>query len=286
VIRQFGLSSVESLGLNGLAADIANTPDGGVATAHLLSSRETDVIGFAPVPSLHWAVLVAEDQATFTADVSDLSRTQFFNAFVLALIIGGLVILVGRAFDTTERESLSDPLTGLANRRFLQEILLRELRRGQRSNQPAALIIVDIDHFKAVNDTYGHNAGDEMLEQIAGIMLSSVRATDFVVRYGGEEFVILLPETRLADAQQVAEKLRKTIGETVMESTSKPGTTLKCTVSAGVSMYPTDAASGEMLILKADKALYFAKQHGRNRVVTVAEAEAPLSDAPVASIQG
>jgi diguanylate cyclase (GGDEF)-like protein len=229
--------------------------------------------------------MVAEDRAIFTADVSDLSRTQFFNAFVLALIIGGLVIFVGRAFDTTERESLSDPLTGLANRRFLQEILLRELRRAQRSNQPFALMIVDIDHFKVVNDTYGHNAGDEMLEQLAGIMLSSVRATDFVVRYGGEEFVILLPETRLADAQQVAEKLRKTIGESVMESTAKPGVILTCTVSAGVSMYPVDAASGEGLILKADKALYFAKQHGRNRVVTVAEAETPSPDVPVAAIK-
>jgi diguanylate cyclase (GGDEF)-like protein len=283
VTKQYGLGSVQSLGLNGLAADIANTPGGGVATAPLLGSKETDVIAFAPVASQHWTVLVAEDQAIFTADVSDLSRTQFFNAFVLALIIGGLVILVGRAFDTTERESLSDPLTGLANRRFLQEILLRELRRAQRSNQPVALMIVDIDHFKAVNDTFGHNAGDEMLEQVAGVMLSSVRATDFVVRYGGEEFVILLPETRLADAQQVAEKLRNTIGETVMESTSKPGLALRCTVSAGVAMYPVDAASGEMLILKADKALYFAKQHGRNRVVTVSEAE-PHPDLSVAAI--
>jgi len=283
VTKQFGLDRVQSLGLNGLAAEIANATGGGVASAPLLSSHETDVIGFAPVPSQHWVVMVAEDPAIFTADVSDLSRTQFFNAFVLALIISGLVIFVGRAFDTTERESLSDPLTGLANRRFLQEILLRELRRAQRSNQPVALMIVDIDHFKAVNDTYGHNAGDEMLEQLAGIMISSVRATDFVVRYGGEEFVILLPETRLVDALKVAEKLRKTIGETVMESTAKPGVTLTCTVSAGVSTYPLDAASAEGLILKADRALYFAKQNGRNRVVTVAEVDAP--PAAVASIK-
>jgi len=115
---------------------VANATGGGVASAPLLSSHETDVIGFAPVPSQHWVVMVAEDPAIFTADVSDLSRTQFFNAFVLALIIGGLVIFVGRAFDTTERESLSDPLTGLANRRFLQEILLRELP-ARPAGQPA-----------------------------------------------------------------------------------------------------------------------------------------------------
>jgi diguanylate cyclase (GGDEF)-like protein len=282
VTKQFGLGSVQSLGLNSLASQIANTGGAGVATASLLSPQETDVIGFAPVTRQHWSVMVAENQAIFTSGVSDLSRTQFFNAFILALIISGLVIFVGRAFDTTERESLSDPLTGLANRRFLQEILLRELRRAQRSNQPIALMIVDIDHFKSINDTYGHNAGDEMLEQLAGIMITSVRATDFVVRYGGEEFVILLPETRLADAHQVAEKLRKTIGETVMESTAKPGVTLKCTVSIGVSMYPLDATSGEGMILMADRALYYAKQHGRNQVVTVADADGPHADGPQA----
>jgi two-component system cell cycle response regulator len=145
--------------------------------------------------------------------------------------------------------------------------------------------VADIDHFKGVNDTYGHNVGDEVLEQVAGIMLTSVRATDFVVRYGGEEFVILLPETRVADAQQVADKLRKTIGDTIMESTTRPGITLKVSVSAGVAAYPVDGGSGEELILKADKALYYAKQHGRNRVVTVTEAESPDRESPLASIQ-
>jgi diguanylate cyclase (GGDEF)-like protein len=283
VRQQYLLDSVTSLGLDDLANQVAGTQNSGFATANLLSSKETDVIGYAPVSGQGWTVMVAEDQSVFTADVNSLSRTQFINAFVLALIIGGLVIFVGRLFESTERESLSDPLTGLANRRFLQEILLRELRRAQRSNQPVSLIVADIDHFKGVNDTYGHNVGDEVLEQVAGIMLTSVRATDFVVRYGGEEFVILLPETRIADAQQVADKLRKTIGDTIMESSSRPGITLKVSVSAGVSAYPVDGGSGEELILKADKALYYAKQHGRNRVVTVTEAEAPDRE-PLASI--
>jgi len=285
VKSQYRLENVSSMGLDDLANQVAGAQTSGFATAKLLSPRETDVIGFAPVSGQGWTVLVAEDQSVFTADVNSLSRTQFINAFVLALIIGGLVIFVGRLFESTERESLSDPLTGLANRRFLQEILLRELRRAQRSNQPVSLIVADIDHFKGVNDTYGHNVGDEVLEQVAGIMLSGVRATDFVVRYGGEEFVILLPETRLVDAQQVADKLRKTISDTIMESTSRPGITLKVSLSAGVSSFPVDGGSGEELILKADKALYFAKQHGRNRVVTVTEAEAPGTEPPVASIQ-
>jgi diguanylate cyclase (GGDEF)-like protein len=285
VKTQYRLENVSSMGLDDLANQVAGTQTSGFATAKLLSPRETDVIGFAPVSGQGWTVLVAEDQSVFTADVTSLSRTQFINASVLALIIGGLVIFVGRLFESTEKESLSDPLTGLANRRFLQEILLRELRRAQRSNQPVSLIVADIDHFKGVNDTYGHNVGDEVLEQVAGTMLTGVRATDFVVRYGGEEFVILLPETRIVDAQQVADKLRKTISDTIMESTSRPGITLKVSLSAGVSSFPVDGGSGEELILKADKALYFAKQHGRNRVVTVTEAEAPGAEPPVASIQ-
>ncbi|HEV3232394.1 MAG TPA: sensor domain-containing diguanylate cyclase [Candidatus Dormibacteraeota bacterium] len=278
VKQQFVIDRVDSLNLDNLAASVAGTTQAGFAEAPLLSPQETDVIGYSPVPQQRWTVMVSEDSALFTKDIHDLSNSQFFSTVILALIIGGMVIFAGRMFESTERESLSDPLTGLANRRFFQEILLRELRRAQRANQPVALLIADIDHFKGVNDTYGHGVGDEVLEQVAGIMLSSVRATDFVIRYGGEEFIVLLPETRLADATAVAEKLRRTIGDTILESTSRPGITLKCTVSVGVAAYPSDGATGEQMILKADKALYFAKQNGRNRIATTADLESPPPD--------
>ncbi|MFN2466284.1 MAG: sensor domain-containing diguanylate cyclase [Candidatus Dormibacteria bacterium] len=274
VKRQFSLDKVESLHLDDLADKVSGANDAGFATTHLLASTENDVIGYSPIQRQRWTVLVVEDQAVFTAAVNDLTRNQFFNTLILALIIGSLVILAGRMFENTERESLSDPLTGLANRRFFQEILLRELRRAQRGNQPLSLIIADIDHFKGVNDTYGHNIGDEVLEQVGSIMLASVRATDFVIRYGGEEFVVLMPETRSADAVQVANKLRKTIGDTILESTSRPGMTLKVTISGGVSSFPGDGQTGEQLILRADRALYWAKEHGRNRIATMADIEA------------
>jgi diguanylate cyclase (GGDEF)-like protein len=274
VKRQLLLDSVTSLGLNNLADQVVGTRNSGFATAHLLGGNETDVIGFAPVSAQGWTVLVAEAQSAFAADVSDLARTQSINALVLALIIGGLVIFVGRLFESTERELLSDPLTGLANRRFLQDILLRELRRAHRTKLPVSLVFADIDHFKRVNDTYGHKVGDEVLQQLAAIMLASVRATDVVVRYGGEEYIILLPETERGDAQQVAEKLRQSIAATTLTSTSRAGVQLDLTVSAGVAAYPSDCESGEELILKGDRALYFAKQHGRNRVATVTDAEA------------
>jgi diguanylate cyclase (GGDEF)-like protein len=271
VRKQFNLDHVPSLKLDDLADKVSGgTGDAGFTTAHLLSSHENDVVGYSSVTRQRWTVMVVEDQAVFTAEVNDLSRNQFFNTLILALIIGSLVILAGRMFENTERESLSDPLTGLANRRFFQEILLREMRRAQRSNQPLALIIADIDYFKGVNDTYGHNVGDEVLAQLGGIMLSSVRATDFVIRYGGEEFVVLMPETRAPDAVQVANKLRTTIGDTILESTSRPGMTLKVTISGGVAAFPADGQTGEQLILRADRALYWAKEHGRNQIATMA----------------
>jgi diguanylate cyclase (GGDEF)-like protein len=271
VKQQYLLDKVDSLELDNLSNYVAGATGTGFTQAHLLSSKETDVIGWAPVGHQRWTVMVSEDQAIFTAGVRDLTRGQFFNEAILAVIIGGLVIFASRIFEGTERQSLSDPLTGLANRRFFQEIFLREMRRSQRSNQPVAMVLVDIDFFKGVNDTYGHNVGDEVLEQLAGIMLANVRATDFVVRYGGEEFIVLLPETRLADALQVAEKLRKTIGDTILESTSREGITLKVTVSAGVAAFPIDGRNGEEVILKADRALYHAKQSGRNRVVAASD---------------
>lgn len=271
VRKQFNLDRVQSLKLDDLADKVSGgTGDAGFTTAHLLSSHENDVVGYSSVTRQRWTVMVVEDQAVFTAEVNDLSRNQFFNTLILALIIGSLVILAGRMFENTERESLSDPLTGLANRRFFQEILLREMRRAQRSNQPLALIIADIDYFKGVNDTYGHNVGDEVLAQIGSIMLSSVRATDFVIRYGGEEFVVLMPETRAPDAVQVANKLRSTIGDSILESTSRPGMTLKVTISGGVAAFPADGQTGEQLILRADRALYWAKEHGRNQIATMA----------------
>jgi diguanylate cyclase (GGDEF)-like protein len=284
VKQEYLLDRVDSLNLDSVGNQVAGATVSGFAQGHLLGPKETDVLGWSPVGHQRWTAIVGEDQAVFTAEVRSLSFSQLIYTLILALIIGGLVIFAGRMFETTERESLSDPLTGLANRRFFQEILLRELRRSQRSNQPVSLVLVDIDYFKGVNDTYGHHVGDEVLEQISGIMLQSVRATDFVIRYGGEEFIILLPETRTADAAQVADKLRKTIGDTILESTSRPGMTLKVTVSAGVAAFPTDGPNGEAVILKADKALYNAKQGGRDKVVIAADLDDGAAD--VQSIAG
>jgi|ERR1035437_603308 diguanylate cyclase (GGDEF)-like protein len=209
----------------------------------------------------------------FSQSSGNSSKLLFINSVVLIFIFGMLLGVGSRMFEGKEKESLSDPLTGLANRRFFQDTLLKELRRAQRYEKQLSIIMCDIDHFKSINDTYGHNVGDEVLVSIADLMLGSVRATDFVVRYGGEEFVVLLPESTIKEGVSVAEKIRKTVESAGVVSRSRLGLRLKTTLSAGVAAYPFDGETGDGLIMKADKGLYLAKNRGRNRVCTVSEVQ-------------
>lgn len=163
--------------------------------------------------------------------------------------------------------SQTDPLTRLCNRRSLTEMLENELSRCNRNIVPCSLIMCDIDHFKRVNDEYGHQAGDEVLVAVAELLREHLRPYDLAARYGGEEFCLVLPETNLTHAAEVAERIRKRI-----EGCKFTGNLarLKLTVSLGVA-----SASGRSeqpeddLIRRADEALYLAKNNGRNRVETV-----------------
>jgi diguanylate cyclase (GGDEF)-like protein len=155
-------------------------------------------------------------------------------------------------------------LTGLFNRRYLEEILEREIRRALRSDQSVGLMMLDLDHFKKFNDTYGHDAGDAVLRETAAFLKRSVRAEDIVCRFGGEEFVVILP---LADAQITqarAERIRSKVHElTVLHEGKSVGSV---TVSAGVAALPSHAQSSKALLEAADAALYRAKREGRDRV--------------------
>jgi len=153
--------------------------------------------------------------------------------------------------------SVTDELTGLANRRLLEARLQEETARSQRTGRPFVLLMIDLDHFKRVNDRYGHQKGDEVLRECAAALRGNVRKTDFVGRYGGEEFCVLLPETPLAGARVAAEKLRqaaKALPEPVP------------TVSIGVACWQPRNTADE-IIERADQALYEAKKAGRDRVV-------------------
>ncbi|WP_243318506.1 diguanylate cyclase [Geothrix paludis] len=161
--------------------------------------------------------------------------------------------------------SVTDALTGLANRRLLYSRLEEEVRRARRTKVPLSVVMIDIDHFKNVNDTYGHAMGDLVLRNIGALLNASIRATDLAARYGGEELTLVLPYTDGAAALQVAEGLRLKIAD---QAHTLGGTTLQKTVSLGVSSRSGQAEmpGAEELLKLADEALYRAKQGGRNRV--------------------
>jgi len=163
-------------------------------------------------------------------------------------------------FEEVEHRARTDFLTGLPNHRFFQATLTVELGRAQRHNHPLSLLIIDLDFLKEVNDRFGHPSGDLVIRTIAETIRSTCREIDFAARYGGEEFTVILPETPLAGAIQVADRIRERIAA---EQISRIGS---ITASVGVSNYPVNALTKEDLIRVADQALYVAKNGGRDRV--------------------
>ena len=186
---------------------------------------------------------------------------------LLATIGGqiGIAMENARLFEETKKLSLHDSLTGLANRNLMNLELAGNMARSSRTKKPFALIMLDLDHFKQYNDTYGHAAGDRLLVEVAGIAIKHSRETDLVVRFGGEEFLIVLPETGSSTATAIAERLRKEVMETgFYPEEGKPAAHI--TVSLGIAAWRQDITGVDELIKLSDEALYRAKERGRNRV--------------------
>ncbi|TVR18872.1 MAG: diguanylate cyclase [Nitriliruptor sp.] len=163
-------------------------------------------------------------------------------------------------------QSIRDALTGLYNRRYLDETLARELHRAQRADLPVSVLMLDIDHFKEFNDTYGHAAGDTVLAEVARILLDSIRSGDIACRYGGEEFAVIMTGADQVAATARAEHLRTSIARHAFPGQGEPSSHL--TVSLGVATRPQHGTSPDDLLHSADTALYRAKERGRNRVAT------------------
>lgn len=198
----------------------------------------------------------------------DAQDLQFFS--VIGYQIGSTLKHFQR-FSSIQNIAIYDTLTNLYNRRYFEERLEVETQKAFYGGLPLSLIMVDIDHFKRVNDTFGHTEGDKVLYEIALLLKGSVRKKDTVARYGGEEFILILPEAGLGEASMIAERIRRSVENTPFEIGQAQ---VNLTVSLGISSYPGHRAkTKEDLIKMADSALYDAKRKGRNQVCIYEKAQ-------------
>jgi diguanylate cyclase (GGDEF)-like protein len=241
--------------------------------------------GVAPADASRGVTLPLEDRFGIHAYVPNSVEAHRKNAAYLRVVEAGLVGLVAlmllalilarpllRAFRWTEEqasEARIDALTGLANRRALEEILAGEISRAHRFAHELAVVLLDLDRFKEINDSFGHAAGDVMLRAVSQLLTSLARQGDTVARWGGEEFVVVLPETDLPGAQRFAERLRRTIEAHAVGE-------MKTSASCGVAtMLPEDSVDD--LLGAADRALYQAKSNGRNRTESAIRGHRPAA---------
>jgi diguanylate cyclase (GGDEF)-like protein len=215
--------------------------------------------------------LKIEDKVTGVVNLTDKLATgegvfteEDLKFLTILVQQGAVAIENAKLYKKVSWLAITDALTELFNHRYFQVRLGEEINRAQRYVRPLSLIMLDIDHFKNYNDVNGHLKGNVLLTGIAQILKNNARGVDIISRYGGEEFVIILPETDLADAQAVAEKIRKTVESTSFEGgLSQPEG--KVTISGGVAVHRQNITD-EQFIMRADEALYKAKQEGRNRI--------------------
>ncbi|MGE5732890.1 MAG: GGDEF domain-containing protein [Gemmatimonas sp.] len=223
-------------------------PIGSVAIVPVMSAD--DVIG---------ALVVEGNEA------GEISQHEARNVGLLAAVARGSLEIAWEVEEVSKR-ARTDVLTGMANRRHFDEQLRRVSAETDRFGGTCSLILLDLDHFKTVNDRYGHEGGDAALKHVAQVLSDAVRTVDLCARYGGEEIVILLPQTSAQGALELAERLRHTIES---RPASSGGERIPITASFGVATYPTPVPYGDWLVLAADKALYEAKAAGRNCVKVI-----------------
>jgi diguanylate cyclase (GGDEF)-like protein len=221
------------------------------ATGHVLAVpllRASEVVG-----------VIALYQPTDAEWFTDADEEALYSLARQAAIAVENVMLHNEA----QVASLTDPLTGLWNVRYLTMVVNQEIERAARFDRPLGLLMLDLDHFKRVNDTYGHARGDAVLTEFAQRLRAVVREVDAVARYGGEEFVVVLPETSLEGAVRLAERIGSAVRDRPFKSAEGPP--LPVTVSIGASVFPTNGTTAPLLLRAADAALYEAKNAGRDR---------------------
>ncbi len=260
---------------------------------------------FAILPFMIWAALRFSQRVVTTAIAASCAFAVYYTigglhpfpqtsrneslltllAFISTVVVTGLVLSavmvergrvmerLARALDGLREQAMTDPLTGLYNRRYLLEFLQREWIRAKRSESTLGVIMIDIDHFKRVNDTFGHQAGDLVLTVVSSLLRMHIRSSDIVCRYGGEEFALVLPEASLESVRRRAEEIQAAIGRLQL----KHGDVAlgRITASLGVALFPDNADGPDTVLHAADDALYAAKDAGRDRTVVSSARPAP-----------
>lgn len=212
------------------------------------------------------AFATSTDLSSLTASNQMQTGTFLLSTIALVLICLGLVVMTKERADSQNLDmALHDALTGLSNRRLIVETLTQNLAQAQRSGRALTLLMIDIDFFKRVNDTFGHQSGDRALRGLADCIRGRLRAQDMAGRWGGEEFLVVLPDTDVQGGLMLAEQLRRTVEQARFEATD--GRTMQFTISIGLHTLQAAAAESiDDMVAAADKAMYLAKQNGRNRV--------------------
>ncbi len=260
---------------NGLVANVvrygAPLPgrEAGAMDRQVIFDDDTQIRG---LQSLKIFPLVAGERILGTLVAGSRKKAAFDNDELRMLeviaIQAAQAVLRAQLYEAMEKMATTDGLTGLFNHRTFQTRFDEQLASARRYSRKLSFILTDIDHFKSVNDTYGHPIGDLVLKGVSKILREQARDTDIVARYGGEEFAIIMPETDAKGAHIIAERIRERIMKEVFQTEQGP---LKVTMSLGIATFPEVSMEKQVLIDQADQCLYFAKRHGRNQSVTVAQ---------------
>lgn len=269
------LAEAVSVWGNGLGSQTIFSPHECVALRrgqpHLVENMHTGLCCqhlIQPLPTTYFCIpMMAQGEATgilYLSFAKELNQAKRQLAVTVSRQVSMAVANL-KLRETLQHQSIRDPLTGLFNRRYLEESLDRELHRAHRKQQSLGVIMLDIDHFKRFNDTFGHEAGDAVLREVGLFLRNSVRDSDIACRYGGEELTLVLPETSLENTQARAEKIRLGIKHLNVQHRNQSLGTV--TASLGVACFPQQGFQGSNLIQAADNALYIAKANGRDRVV-------------------
>jgi diguanylate cyclase (GGDEF)-like protein len=245
----------------------------------LIFGRRGNVFGTVAASLVVMGLIMAENAGWLRPPSYDVCLTQWVTFTALFSFTSGLTYYINQGTKNTlalaqrlqvelHEQVIHDPLTGLYNRRHLSEVLTREMVQAHRANTALAFVMVDIDHFKDVNDTFGHQTGDEVLVQVASLLKTHARGSDIACRYGGEEFLLVFPGTSLEQAQRRAEEIQQSCAAL---SIQHEGKNVDIRLSVGVSVYPDHGLLWEQIVSKADKALYQSKRNGRNQVTVFNE---------------